>query len=617
MRDEKISTKDNYVKTDILIIGGGGAAARACVEASSNAKTTEKDLNITIASKGLFGKSGCTVMAEGGYNAVLNSRDSCEKHYYDTMKGGAFINNSELVKILVENSPKELKNLEKFGCLFDRKNEKNEEYEEYEEYEEDSENNNNQYNSNNPYDRFKTAQRAFGGQSFNRTCYAGDRTGHEIMTGLMEYIGKLENVSIMEEVMALKLIIKENNKDDKNNNENKEIKNNNNNNKICIGAIFLNLITGEIFPIYAKSVILSTGGAGQIYPITSNPVQKVGDGFAMAYDAGLDLMDMEMVQFHPTGVVGKGTLVTEAVRGEGGILYNKNHERFMEKYDAKKMELSTRDVVAKAIYNEILNLDNGVNGGVYLDVSHLDNDVIEKKLETMFKQFMNLGVDIRKEPMLVAPTAHHFMGGIVINNNCKTSINGLFACGEIAGGIHGANRLGGNALADTQVFGAIAGENAVKYALNNETEREDENKLNKIIELELKKVNNEIKLKKECENNYEDEKLNYSKLINELKNIMWTYVSIVRNEKGLYKALAELDILVEKSKNLNVKGLYDVQKYFEFKNMALVSELVIKSALYRKESRGAHYREDYPETYDKCIGNIIINHNELKFIKKD
>ncbi|WP_209732308.1 fumarate reductase (CoM/CoB) subunit TfrA [Methanococcus voltae] len=573
------------MKTDILIIGGGGAAARACVEASS----TDLNVNILIASKGLFGKSGCTVMAEGGYNAVLNAEDSYEKHYMDTMKGGAYINNSELVKILVENSPKELKNLEKFGCLFDRKNEKNEENEEY--------------INNNPYNRFKKAQRAFGGQSFNRTCYAGDRTGHEIMTGLMEFIGKLDNVNIMEEVMALKLIL-------------------DNENKTCIGAIFLNLITGEIFPIYAKSVILATGGAGQIYPITSNPVQKVGDGYAMAYEIGLDLIDMEMVQFHPTGVVGKGTLVTEAVRGEGGILYNKNRERFMEKYDPKKMELSTRDVVAKAIYNEVVNLDNGHNGGVYLDVTHLDSEVIEKKLETMFKQFMNLGVDIRKEPMIVAPTAHHFMGGIVINTDCETAIGGLFACGEIAGGIHGANRLGGNALADTQVFGAIAGKNAVNYikkdnfVSNVENENEDEKEDSKTINLELKKVNDEIKLKKECQNDYEDEKLNYSKLINELRNIMWKYVSIVKNEKGLYKALAELDILSEKSKNLNVKGLYDVQKYFEFKNMVLVSELVIKSALYRKESRGAHYRDDYPTTIENCVGNVIINQNGIKFIKR-
>ncbi|MBP2172517.1 fumarate reductase (CoM/CoB) subunit A [Methanococcus voltae] len=589
--------KNNIIKTDILIIGGGGAAARACVEASSVKLDKDSDnilndsktnVDITIASKGLFGKSGCTVMAEGGYNAVLNAQDSYEKHYMDTMKGGAYINDSELVKILVKNSPKELKNLEKFGCLFDRKNEKNEENEEY--------------INNNPYNRFKKAQRAFGGQSFNRTCYAGDRTGHEIMTGLMEFIGKLNNVNIMEEVMALKLIL-----DDEN--------------KTCIGAIFLNLINGEIFPIYAKSVILATGGAGQIYPITSNPVQKVGDGYAMAYEIGLDLIDMEMVQFHPTGVVGKGTLVTEAVRGEGGILYNKNHERFMEKYDPKKMELSTRDVVAKAIYNEVVNLDNGYNGGVYLDVTHLDSEVIEKKLETMFKQFMNLGVDIRKEPMIVAPTAHHFMGGIVINKDCETTIGGLFACGEIAGGIHGANRLGGNALADTQVFGAIAGKNAIKYIkkdnfISNVEKEEDY----KTINLELKKVNDEIKLKKECQKDYkkdyEDEKLNYSKLINELRNIMWQYVSIVKNEKGLYKALAELDVLIEKSKNLNVKGLYDIQKYFEFKNMVLVSELVIKSALYRKESRGAQYRDDYPTTTENCVGNVVINQNGIKFIKR-
>ncbi|WP_292460400.1 fumarate reductase (CoM/CoB) subunit TfrA [Methanothermococcus sp.] len=549
--------------TDVLIIGGGGAAARCAIECSNK--------NVIIAVKGLFGKSGCTVMAEGGYNAVLNPEDDFKKHFEDTMKGGGYINNPKLVEILVKNAPKELKNLEKFGSIFDRN------------------------------DDGTIAQRPFGGQSFNRTCYSGDRTGHELMAGLMEYINKLEKVKILEDTMAIKLIVR----DDR-----------------CYGALFLNMITGDIFPIYAKSTVLATGGAGQLYPITSNPVQKVGDGFAMAYNEGVELIDMEMVQFHPTGMVGTGVLVTEAVRGEGGILYNKNKERFMVNYDKDRLELSTRDVVAKAIYNEIQE-GRGVNGGVYLDVSHLDDEIIEERLETTFKQFMDIGVDIRKEPMIVAPTAHHSMGGVKINEKCETNIKGLFACGEVAGGIHGANRLGGNALADTQVFGAIAGRSAEEFAeesqFNLKYIKEYANRLIMDIKEELaskmdnENNKNENKNKNNNENNADV--YNVFELINSLKSIMWDYVSIVRNEEGLKKALSEINDLKNKAENVKINGVVEIQKYFELKNMITVAEIIVRCALERKESRGAHYRSDYPETKEEWKGNLVVCNDEIKFLK--
>ncbi|WP_456371505.1 fumarate reductase (CoM/CoB) subunit TfrA [Methanocaldococcus sp.] len=530
------------MKTDILIIGGGGSAVRAAIEC--------RNKDVIIAVKGLFGKSGCTVMAEGGYNAVFNPKDSFKKHFYDTVKGGGFINNPKLVEILVKNAPKELLNLEKFGCLFDR--------------------------DENGF----IAQRPFGGQSFNRTCYCGDRTGHEIMRGLMEYISKFERIKILEDVMAIKLIV---------------------NNNRCYGAIFLDLKTGEIFPIFAKATILATGGSGQLYPVTSNPIQKVGDGFAIAYNEGAELIDMEMVQFHPTGIVGSGILVTEAVRGEGGILYNKNKERFMARYDKERMELSTRDIVARAIYKEIQE-GRGVNGGVYLDVSHLPNEVIEKKLETMLKQFLKIGIDIRKEPMIVSPTAHHFMGGLRINEKCETNIEGLFACGEVTGGIHGANRLGGNALADTQVFGAIAGKSAKEFVEN--------------CEFEYINVEDLIKEFKEEVNNLEGN-LNLYNLIKDLKKVMWDYVSIVRCEEGLKKGLKKIEEIEKNIKYVKVSGIIDMQKYFELKNMITVAKLVTKSALYREESRGAHYREDYPESKEEWRGNIIIKDNKIWFEKVD
>ena len=545
----------DFMITDVLIIGGGGAAARCAIECSNK--------NVIIAVKGLFGKSGCTVMAEGGYNAVLNPEDDFNKHFEDTMKGGGYINNPKLVEILIKNAPKELKNLEKFGSIFDRNNDGT------------------------------IAQRPFGGQSFNRTCYSGDRTGHELMAGLMEYINKLEKVKILEDTMAIKLIVKDNR---------------------CYGALFLNMITGDIFPIYAKSTVLATGGAGQLYPITSNPIQKVGDGFAMAYNEGAELIDMEMVQFHPTGMVGTGVLVTEAVRGEGGILYNKNKERFMINYDKDRMELSTRDVVAKAIYNEIQE-GRGVNGGVYLDVSHLDDEIIEERLETMFRQFMDIGVDIRKEPMIVAPTAHHSMGGVRINEKCETNIKGLFACGEVAGGIHGANRLGGNALADTQVFGAIAGRSAEEFAEESEFNLKDINEYADKLIMDIKgdlanKVDNENN-----ENNEHNTKYNIFELINSLKGIMWDYVSIVRNEEGLKKALLEINDLKNKIEDVKINGVIEIQKYLELKNMITVAEIIVKCALERKESRGAHYRSDYPETKEEWKGNLIVCKCNIKFVK--
>ncbi|ABO34631.1 thiol-driven fumarate reductase, flavoprotein subunit [Methanococcus maripaludis C5] len=535
--------------TDVLIIGGGGAAARAAIECGQK--------NVVIASKGLFGKSGCTVMAEGGYNAVLNPEDSFEKHYSDTMKGGGYINNKKLVEVLIKNAPKEFKNLEKFGCIFDR-----------------SEN-------------AEFAQRPFGGQSFNRTCYSGDSTGHEMIAGLMEYLNKFERIKILEDTMAIKLIVN-------------EVFENEKKLKKCFGAVFLDLLNGDIYPIYAKSTILATGGAGQIYPITSNPKQKVGDGFAIAYREGAELIDMEMVQFHPTGMLGTGILVTEAVRGEGGILYNKNKERFMKNYDPERMELSTRDVVAKAIYNEIQE-GRGIDGAVYLDVTHLDPEIIKEKLETMLSQFMLVGVDIKKEPMKVAPTAHHFMGGIKINENCETSISGLYACGEVAGGIHGANRLGGNALADTQVFGAIAGKNAFDNAEN---------------EIDISKVYNSVeKCIEDLKNAFNDSNSgdNVYSLIDELKKTMWDFVSILRDEKGLTSALEKIVEIKEKSVSIN--GIVDFSKKLELENMILVSEIVINSALLRKESRGAHFRNDYPKINEECIGNFVASLDGISFVK--
>lgn len=541
------------ISSDVLIIGSGGAGCRAAIEVD---KTGLKAL---IVSKGLSFRSGCTGMAEGGYNAVfkaIDPEDSIEAHIEDTLKGGKYLNDSKLVDILVNESADRLIDLENYGALFDRQ------------------------------ENGKINQRAFGGQQYRRTCFQGDRTGHEIMTALKEEIYR-RDIETVDEVMITSLVLSENS------------------NKV-IGAVGLELKTSDIIFFQAKSVILATGGAGQLYPVTSNTVQKNGDGYAIAYRAGANLVDMEQVQFHPTGMVApeskRGVLVTEAVRGEGGILLNKDKERFMERYSPEKMELSTRDVVARAIYQEIIEGRGTENGGVYLDISHLPDDVIEEKLETMVLQFEDVGVDIRKEPMEVAPTEHHFMGGVKISADCSSSVSNLFACGEAAGGVHGANRLGGNALADTQVFGKIAGESASKSAKEVEFETN-----NSMVEEEANRIKGLIK----------DGSVNPKDFKDHIKQVMWEKVSIIREEKQLNEALKELLQMKEDLKDLKVEDISeyntDLMTALEIINMIEIAILVVKSAILRRESRGSHYRKDYPELNENWQRSIVVNKNKMKF----
>lgn len=543
------------ISSDVLIIGSGGAGARAAIEVDN------AGLKALIVSKGLSFRSGCTGMAEGGYNAVfkaVDEEDTIDAHIYDTLKGGSYLNDSKLVDILVNESPKRLIDLENYGALFDRQ------------------------------ESGKINQRAFGGQQYRRTCFQGDRTGHEIITALKEEITK-RDIETLDEVMVTNLILSQDARPPR-----------------VIGAVGLDLKNSDIIFLQAKSVIIATGGAGQLYPVTSNTVQKNGDGYALAWNVGANLIDMEEVQFHPTGMVApeskKGVLVTEAVRGEGGILLNKNKERFMKKYSPEKMELSTRDVVARSIYTEIIEGRGTENGGVYLDISHLDADVIEEKLETMVLQFKDVDVDITKEPMEVAPTAHHFMGGVKINENCESSIANLYAAGEASGGVHGANRLGGNALADTQVFGKIAGENAAKAAKTVDFEENPE-----MFKAEEDRITGLIK----------DGSVKPQELKKRIKQLMWEKVSIIRNEKNLNEALKEL---MEMEKSLNELKVEDKKQYntdlqtaLEVINMIQIATLVVKSAILRRESRGAHFREDYPETKDEWKKSIVLNKNKIKF----
>ena len=539
------------ISTDVLIIGSGGAGSRAAIEVD------DAGLKAIIVSKGLSFRSGCTGMAEGGYNAVfktVDKDDSIEAHIHDTLKGGSYLNDEKLVEILVNESPKRLIDLENYGALFDRQ------------------------------ESGEIDQRPFGGQTYRRTCYQGDRTGAELLNALKEEIIR-RDIECIEEVMITSLVTD----DDQ-----------------VIGATGLDLKDSTLIYFKAKSVILASGGAGQLYPVTSNTFQKNGDGYAISYRAGAKLVDMEQIQFHPTGMVApeskKGVLVTEAVRAEGGKLINSEGERFMSKYAPEKMELATRDVVARSIYQEIIEGRGTENGGVYLDISHLDDDYIDEKLETMVLQFENVGVDIKHEPIEVAPTAHHFMGGLKINTDASTSLKNLFGAGEVCGGVHGANRLGGNALADTQVFGKIAGVSASEAAKATEIKTNDEQVQEEASRIESLIKKGSIKPQEFKEN---------------IKNLMWEKVAIVREEKTLNEALKELQKMQENLDKLDVgyKKQYNTELMtaLEVINMVEICILTVKSAILRRESRGAHFRSDFPETIDMWKRSIVINKEKIEF----
>ena len=510
---------DNVTDCHVLVIGSGGAGARAAIEASKYGETI-------LLSASLAGKGGCTTMAEGGYNAVISCDDSCPLHIEDTMRGGAYLNDPELVDILVRESPERMADLVRWGAVFDVTPER------------------------------ILAQRPFGGQRFPRTCFAGDRTGHEMMMTLIERV-RSGGIKIMQEISIINLLKDEEDK--------------------CIcGAAGLNR-RGEMVIIRADAVVLATGGLGQIYDVCTNCATGNGQGYAFGFRAGAELIDMEMVQFHPTGLVypydARGRLITEAVRGEGGVLKNKNGERFMKNYDPERMELSTRDIVSRAIATEILEGRGTDKGGVYLDVSHLPPKVIEERLPLMLEQFQNIGVDIRNEPMEVAPTAHHMMGGLRIKPDCSTSVPGLFACGEVTGGVHGANRLGGNSLADTQVFGKRAGESAGRISIS------DKKISTRQIEAE------KMRLKA-----FMDGTESVSDIKNSLRKTMWENAGIFRTKEKLKTALSDIEILRRKKpKAASKQNLSDC---CILEDMLATAELVVKGALLRCESRGAHVRKD-------------------------
>ncbi len=522
---------------DVLVIGAGGAGLRAAIAAA------EAGVSVALVCKSLLGKAH-TVMAEGGIAAALGNvdpRDSWEVHFADTMRGGQRLNDYRMVEIFAREAPARVYELERWGAVFDRT--------------EDG----------------KILQRPFGAHTHPRLCHVGDRTGLELIRTLQDK-AVYNGIEVFMEITLTRLL-----KDGER----------------IVGAFGYRREDGRFVLFRAKAVILATGGWGKVYKVTSNSWECTGDGCAMAYEAGAELTDMEMVQFHPTGMVWppgvRGILVTEAVRGEGGILRNALGERFMERYDPKKMELSSRDVVARSIYKEVQAGRGTPHGGVFLDITHWGPAYIMKKIPSMYEQYLKLAnIDITKSPMEVAPTVHYVMGGVRVEPGTgATTIPGLFAAGEVAAGLHGANRLGGNSLADLLVFGKRAGEHAAAQVrklaaaprVNERCVEEERTLIQRLFDGEGRE--------------------NPFAIHEELQEVMGTYAGIARTGAGLTEGLERVLALQKRAQELRAVG----SKLFnpgwhachDVRFMLTLCEAIFRSGIERQESRGAHWRLDFPD----------------------
>jgi len=525
---------------DVLIIGAGGAGLRAAIEALA------QGVRVAVVCKSLLGKAH-TVMAEGGLAAAManvDKQDDWRTHFRDTYNGGKRLNNWRMAQLHAQEAPDRVRELEQWGALFDRTADG------------------------------EILQRAFGGHTYKRLCHVGDRTGLEMIRTLQDRGVEMGFDVFMECTVTRLLKVGDR----------------------VAGAFGYWRDSGNFVVFKAKSVVIATGGIGKSWKITSNSWECTGDGMALAYDLGAELMDMEFVQFHPTGMVWPpgvmGLLVTEAVRGEGGILRNKNGERFMEKYDPKRMELSTRDVVARSIYTEVKEGRGSPHGGAFLDISHKPSEYVKRKLPSMYHQFKELAdVDITKGPMEVGPTCHYVMGGIRVDAETgQSSVPGLFAAGEAAAGLHGANRLGGNSLSDLLVFGRRAGLAAGGYAKRQSAPS--------IESAQIDDATREALAPLSCsggENPYS--------IHHDLQEVMQNLVGIFRTDEDLRRALAALDKLKQRAKKASAKGsrVYNPGWHlcFDLHSMLTISEACTHAALAHKESRGAHSRLDFPKTEDE------------------
>ena len=533
--------------SNVLVIGSGGAGLRAAIEAK------QLGMEVTVLGK-RQSTDVHTVLAAGGINAAfgnVDEEDSWEQHFADTYIEGYGLSEPEVVELMAKESPMLVEEIDQWGANFAK------------------------------LPNGKIDQRFFGAHTYRRTCYSGDYTGRSILFALLNKVKSL-NIPILDSQYVSDLLVEDG---------------------VCFGAMAFDIQSGERTVFLADSVIIAAGGHTRLWrKSSSRRNENTGDGFHLALKAGCRLSDMEMVQFHPTGMVipeeMAGTLVTEAVRGEGGKLLNSDGKRFMENYDSERMELSTRDRVAMANYTEIVEGRGSPNGGVYLDISHKGKDFIVEKLPRMYRQFLDtLMIDISKSPMEVSPTAHYSMGGIVVTpEEHSTGVEGLYAAGEVTAGLHGANRLGGNSLAEILIFGKRAGAAASRRSKNIDVHKRSK----KVIENAHENLNSYIKNGSEVAR----------PLQRSLRNIMWEYGGVVKNEQKLKQGLKEIENLKEASKDLDVRpdseGYQDLMLAFDLQASLVSSESTLISAISRKESRGAHQRDDYKEINDNFNVNMRV-----------
>ncbi len=567
---------DSTHSVDVLIIGGGSAGLRAAIEAH------DAGANVLIISKSKRGNPH-TVLARGGINAALGTMDPEDNwmiHAADTLKEGEFLADYERVEILCKSAPDAINELVNWGARFHREKEDG-----------------------------RLTQRFFGAHTYRRTVFYEDWTGDEMVRVLMNQVDQ-RRIKIMDDIYITQLLLKS------------DIEEEEDLSSIEIsGAIGTDLKNKKIVLFECKSIILATGGYTRIYSTSSSRIfENYGEGIFLAYRSGVELVDMEMVQFHPTGMVwpdkASGTLATEAIRGEGGILLNSSNERFMKNYYPERMELGPRDVVARAIYNEILEGRGTEHGGVWLDVTHLSKEKILDRLPTMYEQFKSInGIDISKEKMEVGPTAHYSMGGIVVDTKCRTKFKGLFAAGEAISQIHGANRLGGNSLLDTMVFGKIAGSEAARLA----------KEIADNTSLKISSLSPTLRLNENISKEFKDEIFMVKEPLvfrNKIQDLMEQYVGIIRDDGRLQNGLKKLlelneafysedNILREFQIDDNKCDIENIILTLEVKSSLIVCEAIIRSALMRQESRGAHFRSDFPNTdNEKWMKNIYCKKNE-------
>lgn len=527
------------VQTDILILGSGGAGLFAALHAHQHAP----NLKITVAVKGLLGKSGCTRMVQGGYNVALAEGDSVERHFMDTIEGSKWLSDQDLAWTLVSTAVERIRELEnELGCFFDR----------------------------NPDGTIH--QKAFAGQTFDRTVHKGDLTGIEIINRLAEQVWA-RGIDRLEEHRAIELIKTPDG-------------------TALAGVLMVDMRTGEFVFVQAQAVLLATGGGPTMYKYHTPSGDKSCDGLAMALRAGLPLRDMEMVQFHPTGLLAgtgtrmTGTVLEEGLRGAGGWLLNGQGERFMSLYD-ERGERATRDIVSRSIYREMRDGHTTPNGGVWIQMHHLGVDNVRRQFKGMVERCADCGFDLAGGRVEVVPTAHYMMGGVVFEPDTRTPLTALFAAGEDTGGVHGANRLGGNGVANSTVFGGIAGDAMARWVLREGTWRApDEAALAAAVdraEAPLRQAPGDLEAVREA-----------------LFTCMWEDVGILRTAESLQRGLQRLQALDEQLARTGVAetdrafhmGWHD---WLNLKSLVEVSRVIALSALAREDSRGAHFREDFPE----------------------